>query len=425
MAGTVRLRRPYYGWAVVAALGVVLAVTVGISFYGVSVYLEALTRGPRAFSLATVSVATSAFLLVGGVAGVGVAALLDRADVRWVLCAGAVLAGAALWALGSVRTPGQLVLAYAALGVGFAATGTIPASALIARWFTRRRAVAMSLAFTGLPLGGAVLTPPIAALVQSLGVAGAAPWLAGAYVVGVVPVTLAFVRPGPESRGAWPDGDPAPPPPLTDGGEGVGQALRTGWFWVATAALTLGMLGQVGTLSHLFNAVTERIDAVVAAAAVSVMALASLAGRVLGSAVLGRVRLTVTTAVLLGLQCVATLGIGAAPSTAAVVICTATFGLTIGNMQVLHPLLVAERFGARSFGRILALSNLGVSGGMAFGPLVVGAVRTGSGSYQWAMAAAACSAAAGSVLLVLLLTAARRTRPAGAPEPSVLDVNVR
>jgi hypothetical protein len=37
-------------------------------------------------------------------------------------------------------------------------------------------------------------------------------------------------------------------------------------------------------------------------------------------------------------------------------------------------------------------------------------VRTGSGSYSWAMATAACSAAAGSVLFVLLLTAARRAR---------------
>jgi MFS family permease len=155
-------RRPSYGWAVVAALGVVLAVSVGISFYGVSVYLEALTRGPGTFSLAAVSAGTSAFLLVSGVAGVGVAALLDRVDVRWVLSGGAVLAAAALLALGSVRTPGALVLAYAALGVGFAATGTIPASTLIARWFPRRPAVAMSLAFTGLPVGGAVLTPPIA-----------------------------------------------------------------------------------------------------------------------------------------------------------------------------------------------------------------------------------------------------------------------
>ena len=399
--------RPYYGWVVVPALGTVLAVTVGISFYGVSVYLEALTRGPGAFSLATVSGGTSAFLLVSGVAGVGVAAVLERWDVRWVLCGGAVLAAAALWALGTVRTPAQLVLAYAALGIGFAATGTVPASTLISRWFTRRRAVAMSLAFTGLPIGGALLTPGIAALVQSLGVAGAAPWLAGAYLVGVVPITLAFLRPRPETRGTWPDGDPAPPPSSVSDGDSVGEALRTGWFWLATGTFMLGMLGQVGAQSHLFNAVTERLDAVAAATAVSAMALASLAGRVLGSAVLGRVRLATATALLLAFQCLATLGIAVAPSTGTVVTCTAAFGLTIGNMQVLHPLLVAERFGARSYGRILALSNLGVSGGMAVGPLLVGTVRSGSGSYPWAMAAAAASAAAGSVLIAVLLRARR------------------
>jgi MFS family permease len=396
-------RRPSYGWAVVAALGVVLAVSVGISFYGVSVYLEALTRGPGAFSLAAVSAGTSAFLLVSGVAGVGVAALLDRVDVRWVLSGGAVLAAAALLALGSVRTPGALVLAYAALGVGFAATGTIPASTLIARWFPRRPAVAMSLAFTGLPVGGAVLTPPIAALVRSLGVAGAAPWLAGAYVVGVVPVAVAVLRPAPATAGG---------PAASADGDGVREALRTPWFWLATTALMLGMLGQVGALSHLFNAVTERLDAVAAAAAVSTMALASLAGRVLGSALLGRVQLTATAALLLGLQCAATLGIAAAPSLGAVVAGTVAFGLTVGNMQVLHPLLVAERFGSRHYGRILALSNLGVSCGMAFGPLLVGAVRTGTGAYLWAMAAAAASAGAGGLLLVPLLRAARPARAA-------------
>jgi MFS family permease len=392
-------RRPSYGWAVVAALGLVLAVSVGISFYGVSVYLEALTRGPGAFSLTTVSLATSAFLLVSGIAGVGVAALLDRVDVRWVLCGGAVLAAAALLALGSVGTAGALVLAYAGLGVGFAATGTIPASTLIARWFPQRRAVAMSLAFTGLPVGGAVLTPPIAALVRSLGVSGAAPWLAGAYVVGVVPVAVAVLRPAPAAD---------PGSVAGEDGEGVREALHTPWFWLATTALMLGMLGQVGALSHLFNAVTERLDALAATAVVSTMALASLAGRVLGSALLGRVRLIVTAALLLGLQSAATLGIAGAPSLGTVVACTIGFGLTVGNMQVLHPLLVAERFGSRQYGRILALSNLGVSCGMAFGPLLVGAVRTGTGTYLWAMSAAAASAAVGGLLVVPLLRGARR-----------------
>jgi MFS family permease len=402
-------RRRFRGWVVVAALGTVLATSVGISFYGVSVYLAALTRGPGAFSLGAVSLATSAFLLVGGIAGLGVAALLERVDIRWVLCGGALAGGAALYEVGTVRTPAQLTLAYAALGVGFAATGAIPASAVIVRWFVRRRALAMSLAFTGLPVGGAVLTPPIAALVHSLGVAGAAPWLAAAYVVGIVPVTLAFIRPGPEAAGSGPDGDSAPQTPAADHDSGaVREAVRTPWFWVITAALMLGMLGQVGAQAHLFNAIAERLDTVAATAAVSAMAVASLVGRMLGSALLGRVRLTTATAALLGIQCLATLGIATAPSLATVVGCTVAFGLTVGNVQVLHPLLIAERFGGASYARILALSNLVVCGGMAFGPLAVGAVRSGTGTYLGGMAVAACSATAGAIVVLFAARSARR-----------------
>jgi hypothetical protein len=256
-----------------------------------------------------------------------------------------------------------------------------------------------------------VLTPPIAALVHSLGVAGAAPWLAGTYVLGVIPVSVAFLRPDPAARGTWPDGDPAPPPRGHDDGPTTAEALRTGWFWVVTVALMLGMLGQVGALSHLFNAVTERLDAAAGAAAVSTMALASLVGRIIGSWALSRVRLTTATAVLLGLQGLATLGIAAAPSTATVLVCTVAFGLTVGNMQVLHPLLIAERYGIRSYGRILALSGLGVMTGMAVGPFVVGVVRTGTGSYLLALAVAAAAAVMGAALIALLLHGTRHPTP--------------
>jgi MFS family permease len=254
---------------IVATLGTVLAIAVGISFYGVSVYLEAPTHGPDGFPLATASAATGAFLFVAGIAGVGVgvAALLARLDARWVISVGADLAAAALLVLGHARSPAQLLLAYSCLGAGFAATSTIPASTVITRWFPRRRALALSLVFTGLPIGGALLTPPIAALVRSLGVAGAAPWLAGTYVVGVVPVTVAFLRPAPRPQGDGPGG--AVVPAGEEAGATARHAVRTGWFWAATTALMLA--------------------------------------------------------------------------------CTAAFGLTVGNMQVLHPLLIAERSGARDY----------------------------------------------------------------------------
>ncbi len=408
-------RRPRFrGWVVVAALAWTSGVSVGISFYGVSVYLEALTTGPGALPVAVVSLATGVFLLVSGVAGLGVAALLDRLDPRWVVGGGAVLAAVAVLALGQVRTPGQLLGAYALLGVGFAATAAIPASTLVVRWFVRRRTTALSLAFLGLPIGGAVLTPPVALLVDDLGVAGASPWLAGGLLAAVLPAAL-LLRSGPDAVGSTPDGDDAPPAPAAPapGTGGVGPALHSGWFWVVTAALTLGMLGQVGTLSHLFTAVTERLDTATAALAVSVAALASLAGRLAGSWVLARVALPATAVVLLAVQGSATVATALASGAPAVVGAAALFGLTMGNLQVLHPLLVAERFSGPAYGRVLAVSNLVVTGGMALGPPAVGAVRAGTGGYLPALCLAGAAAVAGAgVLAVGVRRAARGRQPA-------------
>jgi cyanate permease len=163
-------------------------------------------------------------------------------------------------------------------------------------------------------------------------------------------------------------------------------------------------------LSHLFSVVTERLDAGTAAAAVSVMALASLLGRALGSWALGHVPLTATTVALLGLQGLATVGIALAPSGATLLACAAVFGLTMGNMQVLHPLLVAERYGGQGYGRILALSALGVMGGTAAGPVLVGVVRDGAGSYSLALLlAAAVALTAGALIAVFVRTPRRRT----------------
>ena len=404
-----------------AALATVLAISVGISFYGVSVYLEAFTSGPDGFPLTTVSVATGAFLVVSGIAGVPVAALLDRMDPRWIIGVGALVGAGALLALGWVRTPTQLLLAYAALGLGFAATGTIPASALVARWFTRRRGTALSLTFIGLPVGGAVLTPPIAALVQAVGVQGAAPWLATAYLVGVVPLSLAVLRPGPAAVGSWPDGDPTPAPAGDTDDSTAADALRTGWFWVVSTALMLGMLAQVGVLSHLFTVVTERLGTGTAAAAVSVMAGASLVGRAIGSWALGHVPLTATTVILLGLQGVATVGIGLAPSTGTLLTGAAVFGLTMGNMQVLHPLLVAERYSGHGYGRILALSGLGVMVGTAAGPVLLGVVREASGSYSPAFLLAAAVAATAAGLIAVFVRPLGR--PAAIAPPPVADAS--
>ena len=101
-----------------------------------------------AFSVAEVSAVTAFYFVCSGLAGLGVARLIERFDPRWAICVGSLLAAAGLLLLGRVEEKWELYAAYAVFGVGFAATSLLPGTTLVTRWFSRRRSVALSVATT-------------------------------------------------------------------------------------------------------------------------------------------------------------------------------------------------------------------------------------------------------------------------------------
>ena len=79
---------------------------------------------------------------------------MDRHGARAWIAAGTAVMALALLALGRVDAPAQLLPVYLLLAVGFSMTGNVPTSAVLTRWFVARRARAMSIAQTGVSLGG-------------------------------------------------------------------------------------------------------------------------------------------------------------------------------------------------------------------------------------------------------------------------------
>ena len=57
------------------------------------------------------------------------------------------------------------------------------------------------------------------------------------------------------------------------------------------------------------------------------------------------------------------------------------FGITIGNVLMLQPLLLADAFGTRHYGRIYSVSSLVTAAGVAGGPALVGVIYEASGGY--------------------------------------------
>ncbi len=375
----------FYGWYIVFAAFVVMTVSAGFGFYNLSVYLEAFVD-ERGFSVGYTSGATAAFFVSSGVAGLGVGWLIERYDPRWTIAGGAVLAGLVLSGAGWVNELWQLYLFYVLFGIGYSACALLPCTTLVARWFEKKRSVALSVASTGLSLGGILLTPLSAELIERLGLAGAAPWLGAGLFFGIAPVAILLFRPSPASMGLAadggdvPDGSPGSEP--TVNGVTYHVAVRSRFFVLATVTFMTSMMAQVGSIAHQFSLVAGRADdRDLAALAVSVMAGFSIAGRLAGGWVLPHISSRLFMGGLLIVQAIALslYAVAATPTTLLMV--AALFGVTVGNLLMMQPLLIAEAFGTVAYARIYSTSQLFTTLGVASGPAAYGLIYEAANGY--------------------------------------------
>lgn len=388
------------GWRVVAGAFVVIATASGLGFYGLAVYLNAFSR-ERGWDVASLSLATTLFFVVSGGSGVLVARLIERVDLRAVMCAGGVLGAAALALFGRVDARWQLYVVYVVFGVGFSATGLVPVTSVVTRWFHARRSVALSVASTGLSAGGVVITPAAKWLIDAQGLATAAPILAAVYVVGTVPFALWLVRPDPAALGWLPDGvrhvaDSAPAAPT---GTPFTEAVRTRFFVCVTVAYVLVLGSQVGGMQQMVKLAEERTDASTAAFATLVLALASIVARLVGGQLVGRLPMVAFTVTLAAGQAVGLVGLAFAGRAATLFPAIVVLGVTVGNILMLQPLLIAERFGVRDYPRLFSRSQFVSTIGVAGGPLLLGVLHDHAGGYRTSYCLAAVCAASGALVL--------------------------
>ena len=192
-------------------------------------------------ALATAGLATGALRPVAGM-------LADRYDPKRVVAIGVLIGGLALAGMSSVQQLWHLYALFTIMGIGFTLASPAATAKIIGAWFTRRRALAMSIAGTGSAVGETALVPVAALAVVFIGWREGYLILAGVLVFFTLPLMLLFLksRPGPGQHADEPGGPAVPVKrsksetyrASTDPNVGMsfGQACRTGLFW----RLTLG-----------------------------------------------------------------------------------------------------------------------------------------------------------------------------------------
>lgn len=396
--------RIFYGWYIVAAVLVITTATSGLAFYNLPVLLAAFSD-EYGFPVSLASTATAAFFVAGGVGGMIAGRLVDRVDVRIVISVAATLAGATLALAGFIREVWQLLLFHVVFGLCHGAASLVPVTTVLARWFEVRRSLAFSIASTGLSLGGMILAPLNAYVIQHYGLADAAPWMGLGLILGVVPVTLLLMRPNPQAMGLVPDGGLVADSPskvrLAVPAVAFDDAVASRYFRAVSVAYLLLLGAQVAAIAHLFRLGSTRDGFETAALAVSVLATCSTVGRLIGGWLLLKISSRTFALGLMAMQVVALTLLAVAGGRWSILASVVLFGLTIGNSLMMHPLLLAEHFGTRDYGRIYALSQMVTVLGIAACPVLVGVLYEWSGGYAVAFVAIAAVTCAGFGALML------------------------
>ena len=168
--------------------------------------------------------------------------------------------------------------------------------------------------------------------------------------------------------------------------------VRTRFFACATVAYALVLGAQVGGIQQLVKLVEDRTDSSTAAVATTALAGMSVIARLAGGRIVSRVPIVGFTAILAATQAVALALLAFASTTVTIFPAIILFGATVGNILMLQPLLIAQRFGVLDYPRIFSRGQFFSMVGTAGGPLLLGWLYDNAGGYETSyLVAAACS----------------------------------
>ena len=221
-AGPPRRKTTYYGWYVVVSAMFIAAVTTGAR-NGFGVFVLPMSEEFE-WNRTTISIAAGIGWLMNGVTQPFLGHLFDKFDSRKVVLISLLIAGLATAGLSLTFHYLFLIFLFSfvlSTAMSGASIGTL--GPLLARWFMKRRTFVLGLVASGTSIGGLILIPFSAYLVELF--SWRASWIALGMIVTflALPLGFMFIRNSPAQMGLQPDGDPDP---TTSGGSAPPERQR-------------------------------------------------------------------------------------------------------------------------------------------------------------------------------------------------------
>lgn len=392
----ISIKKPFYGWFIVAA-SVAMNCYLSIAFFqGFQVFFLPMVK-EFGWSRAATSGAFSLRQLENGILAPLVGLLVQRWGARKVIFAGVLVGAVGLISIGTINSLVAFYIAFtiASIGVSGPSHG-VSWPVVVSNWFRRLRGRALGIAMMG-PVVGAPFVVAVAKLDEWVG------WRLAIIVLGIgllivgLPLSL-VARSRPEPYGYYPDGDSPDTSVSTSENEVLPaakgmttiQAIKTKQFWIIALIFGGQFLAISGLHVHFIPLIEDmEYTTTQAATLFGVVFFLSGIGRLLAGSLADIIDYRVILGTLLSFQLMSfvLLTQTQAGGLALLIVFCLIHGVGFGGTIPLRPLVLARLFGRDSQAAILGLLQ-GVSiGTSVFGPIFYGWVFDITESYFYAIIA--------------------------------------
>ena len=349
--------------------------------------------------------------LTGPIAGY----MVDRLGPRFMVFTGLSILTLGFVLFSQVQNLWMFYLAYFIMSVGQGQAGWLTVMTLLNHWFLRHRGMAMGLAMVGMGVGGLVLMPLIAWLINPD--ADRIGWRHTAEIFAVITLISALVLPKiirnkPEDIADYPDGQ-APVVADSDSQASeveqnqeleltIGQALRTQAFWCISFGHGFGSMVVLAIMSHLGLLMSD-LDYGLQTAAWIIMLQTSVSivfqflGGWIGDLIPKNVALFIFTTI----QGIGVVFLVIGPELIYFYAFAVLFGIGFGGRTPLTTAIRGDYFGRASFGKILGISTVPMNVLLLVAAPMAGFMRDELGDYDLAFITLAGLNMVGAILFLV------------------------
>ena len=379
----------FYGWWIVITSAILLTLMSLTVFQGLGTVLVSLER-QYGWSRTALSGAFSLARVEGAILGPIEGVLVDRVGTRRMVLIGFILMGLGFVWLSQVDTLWEFYAAFMTISLGSGLGGWLAIVAMVNNWFEKRRSFAMSIAMSGIHLGG-LLVPIFALSIENYEFSATTIGVGIILLIVVGPATW-IIRSKPEDMGLAPDGvsvvkESGELLGTSDSSEGesdftVMQALKTPAFWILTVTQISSSVSIVTLALHLVPKLTDMgMTLSSAGTVVLVYTVVALPAQSIAGYLAERLPKIIMISFFLFLQGAGIALIALFDNVIMAHLFAFLYGIGFGGRTPLITAIRGDYFGRKAFATIMGVSQFPMNLAMIVAPLFAGYMFDTTGTY--------------------------------------------